>query len=195
MPRKRSDAAELLAALSRILKARKLRWYVFGAQAAIAYGSPRVTLDVDVTVVVDSGRVPPLLAALRKARFRPRVDDVEAFLARTRVLPLWFEKTRMPLDLVVARDALELAFAERSREIDVGGLTVPVICPEDLIVAKLFAGRPRDLDDVRAVIFTQRNTLDVKHVRRLLGELDAAEDRSELLPRFEQLLAEPPGSY
>jgi hypothetical protein len=195
MPRKRSGAAELLAALSRILKARKLRWYVFGARAAIAYGSPRVKLDVDVTVVVDSGRVPPLLVALRKARFKPRVDDVEAFLARTRVLPLWFEKTKMPLDLVVARDALELAFAERARAIDVGGLTVPVISPEDLVVAKLFAGRPRHLDDVRAVLFTQRRTLDLKHVRKLLAELDAAEDRSELLPRFERLLAEPPGSY
>ncbi len=195
VPRRRSESAELIAALSRLLKARKLRWYVFGAQAAIAYGSPRATMDVDVTVMVADPQVKPLIAALKKAGFLARVDDIEPFLARTRVLPLWFKKTQMPLDLVQARDGLENAFLERARTIDLGGVKAPVISPEDLVVAKLFAGRPRDVDDVRAVLFTQRATIDLAYVRRLLGALDEAEDRADLLPRLERLLKEPRGNY
>ena len=42
-------ALELLAALSRVIS-RWGRWYVFGAQAVIAYGVPRLSADVDVTV-------------------------------------------------------------------------------------------------------------------------------------------------
>ena len=41
---------ELLAALARVFRPRRIRWYVFGAQAAIVYRSARMTMDVDVTL-------------------------------------------------------------------------------------------------------------------------------------------------
>jgi hypothetical protein len=71
----------------------------------------------------------------------------------------------MPLDLVVARDSLEMVFLERARVVDIGGLKVPMITPEDLVIAKLFAHRPRDLEDVRAVLGTMRDAMDLRHVR------------------------------
>jgi hypothetical protein len=70
-------------------------------------------------------------------------------------------------------------------------VTVPVISAQDLIVAKLFAGRPRDIEDVRAVIGAVGDGLDLRHIRTLLGPLDEAEDRADLLPAIERLLALP----
>jgi hypothetical protein len=35
------------------MKERGLRWYLFGAQAAIIGGSPRLSADVDVTAQID----------------------------------------------------------------------------------------------------------------------------------------------
>ena len=32
---------------------------------------------------------------------------------------------------------------------DIGGTTVPVIDPEDLVIAKILAGRPKDIEDAR----------------------------------------------
>jgi hypothetical protein len=49
-----SPVAELLGDLAAVLRRLRLRWYVFGAQAAIAYGAVRVTGDVDVTVDLGS---------------------------------------------------------------------------------------------------------------------------------------------
>ena len=187
MPR-RPASVELLAALAKVLRARKIRWYVFGAQAAVVYGSPRMTMDVDVTVAVPAEGVRPLVEALLGAGFTSRADDLEAFFARSRVVPLVHQRTRMPLDLVVARDSLEMAFLERARLVDLGRLKVPMITPEDLVIAKLFAGRPRDLEDVRAVLGTLGNSMDLRYVRNLLGQLDEAEDRAELLPTLERLL-------
>ena len=40
---------ELLAALAAVLN-RWGRWYLFGAQAVVAYGVPRLSADVDVTL-------------------------------------------------------------------------------------------------------------------------------------------------
>ena len=42
--------AELLTDLGRALARLGVRWYLFGAQAAILYGVARLTADVDVTV-------------------------------------------------------------------------------------------------------------------------------------------------
>lgn len=46
--------AELLADLSRALRTLGVRWYVFGAQAVLIWGRPRMTTDVDVTVRLES---------------------------------------------------------------------------------------------------------------------------------------------
>lgn len=43
----------------------------------------------------------------------------------------------MPLDLVVAGDGLEQEFLARVVRVEVGGLRIPVISPEDLVVTKL----------------------------------------------------------
>jgi hypothetical protein len=187
---RRPASVELLAALAKILKAGKIRWYVFGAQAALIYGSARMTMDVDVTVALAPDEVRPLVARLARSGFAARVEDLEAFFVRSRVVPLVHRKTRMPLDLVVARDSLEMMFLERARETEIGGLRVPVISPEDLIIAKLFAGRPRDIEDVRAVVGTLATTLDVRHIRIVLEQLDEAEDRAELCPTFARLWRE-----
>jgi hypothetical protein len=192
MPR-RPASVEVLATLARVLRPRKIRWYVFGAQAAIFYGSPRLTMDVDVTIAVPPERVRPLVETLLSAGFASRAEDIEAFFARSRVIPLVHVRTKMPLDLVVARDSLEATFLDRAKVVDLGGVKVPMITAEDLVIAKLFAARPRDLEDVRAVLGALGSALDLHYVRVMLGQLDEAEDRAELLPALERMLGERDG--
>lgn len=80
MPR-RPASVELLAALAKVLRARKIRWYVFGAQAAVVYGSARMTMDVDVTVAVPPEGVRPLVDALLGAGFVSRTDVIAKLFA------------------------------------------------------------------------------------------------------------------
>jgi predicted nucleotidyltransferase len=71
------------------------------------------------------------------------------------------------VDLLVAKTDFEVQALVRAVPVDVGGLQVPVVTPEDLVVYKLLANRTRDRDDVRAVIQTQRRTsraFDWSHV-------------------------------
>ncbi len=185
MPRRPANV-ELLAALKKVLERQGVPWYVFGAQAAVVYGSARMTMDVDVTIAPRPEQIPPLVGAVLASGFASRVKDLQAFLDRSRVIPLVHVRTKMPLDLVVARDSLEQLFLQRSRPTKLGGLTVPVITPEDLVIAKLFAGRPRDISDVEAVLHANAD-LDLRYVRTILEQLDEAEDRAELVPTLERL--------
>src|SRR5437867_2549476 len=78
-------AVELLEALSQVL-ARWGRWYVFGAQAVIAYGVPRLSADVDVTLQLVPDEPERFVREMADAGFALRVDDPD-FVRRTRVMP------------------------------------------------------------------------------------------------------------
>jgi hypothetical protein len=169
------------------MRKRRLRWYVFGAQAAVAYGRPRMTADVDVTV--DPGRTgaPALVEALSRAGFALRAALGEDFLREARLLPLVHRRTAMPVDVVLAGPGLHGEFLARRRLVDIGGVRVPMISPEDLVVTKVLAGRPKDLEDLRGVLLEQES-LDLNHARALLGELEEALGDSRLLRRLDRIV-------
>lgn len=68
-----------LAALKPVLDDLGVPWFVFGAQAVVVRGHPRMTADVDVTVQVDDTQIPELVRRLEAADFELRVDDVADF--------------------------------------------------------------------------------------------------------------------
>lgn len=178
-------AAELLSALAKVL-ASWGRWYVFGAQAVIAYGVPRLSADVDVTLRLVPDEPERFVRDMKVAGFGLRVEDPE-FVRRTRVMPFIHLATAMPLDVVLAGSGLEDEFLERARDVDVGGATVPVIDPEDLIIAKVLAGRPKDLEDAAGLWHVWGPKMDADRIRRLLRLLEEALSQSDLLPAFARL--------
>lgn len=83
-----SPVADLLEALGRGLGAIGVRWYLFGAQAVLVHGGARLTADVDATAAVGKRSTTEIAAALEVVGFSSRVEDLAAFVERTRVLPL-----------------------------------------------------------------------------------------------------------
>ena len=144
--------------------------------------------DVDITAAI-AGPHDDFVAALQRAGFDLRTSDWRDFVARTRVLPLLHLTTQMPLDVVLAGPGLEEEFLARAVVVSLGGMEVPVISPEDLIVTKLLAGRPKDVEDVRGILDERRERLDLVRLRSLLHLLEEALSRSDLTPDFERLLA------
>jgi hypothetical protein len=144
--------ADLLRALSATLAGLNAGWYVFGAQAVLHWGRPRFTEDIDVTVLLGTVEASRLVARLREAGFALRLEGTPAFIAQTRVLPLLHTATDWPLDLVLGGPGLEEDFLRRSVSVEVGpGVGVRMITAEDLVVTKVLAGRPKDLDDLPSV--------------------------------------------
>jgi hypothetical protein len=182
-------ALELLTALGPVL-ARWGRWYVFGAQAVIVYGVPRLSADVDVTLALAPDTPEPFAREMHAAGFALRVADPE-FVRRTRVMPFVHSATGMPLDVVLAGSGLEDEFLNRAVMTDFGTITVPVIDPADLLIAKLLAGRPKDIEDARALWHLRGGELDAARVRRTLHLLEEALSQSDLVSAFEALAHRP----
>jgi hypothetical protein len=177
--------ADVLADLADILGSLHVPWYLFGAQAALIWGRPRLTTDIDITVGAIPGGAPALLAALRSRGFAVRIVATPGFVRQTRVLPVVHIPSGFAIDIVLAGPGIEEEFLARAVPTDVGGVTVPVISPEDLIVTKVLAGRSKDIDDIRGVLAERGDQLDLARVRNVLRMLEDALGQSDLLPVFE----------
>jgi hypothetical protein len=167
------------------MRDRGVEWYLFGAQAAIIWGSPRLSADVDVTVVLGREGLSGYIDTMREHGFDVVFGDRD-FIARTRVIPFVHRASRMPLDIVLSGPGLEEEFLRRALAVDVAGTMIPVISPEDLIVTKILAGRPKDIEDIRGVIQERKTSLDVARIRAVLRLLEQALTQSDLLPVFER---------
>lgn len=189
MPSPSTAPADLLAALAAVLSRLRVPWYVFGAQAALVWGRPRLTADVDVTVRLESDDWQALVRALEAAGFQLRTTAGDDFVRRTRVLPFVYLPNGLPLDVVLGGPGLEELFLERAIPVAMGSATVPVMCAEDVIVTKILAGRTKDLDDARGILLRRLEDLDVDLIRSTLAMLEDALSRSDLLPVLESEIA------
>ena len=184
----RPAPAELLAALGRAMAERRWRWYVFGAQAVVVHGKPRLTADVDATVDPAGADPGAVVAALMAHGFALRVPLSAEYLREARLLPMVHLASGMPLDLVIAGPGLDQEILDRARLLDLGGVEVPVVSPEDLVAMKVLAGRRKDLEDVRGVLIEQGGRLDLERIRDVLAAMETVIGEPLLLPRLERLL-------
>lgn len=150
-----------LARLLRVLDVHQVSFVVVGGLAAIAHGSRRMTLDLDIVPDPDPANFRRLAEAVGDLdvadetvfdgefqQLDPR-DDVD--LARSRNVSLRTSAGRLDV-LNRAREAppYEL-LAARSVRLPVAGVDVQVAGLDDLIAMKLATARPKDLQDVADV--------------------------------------------
>lgn len=76
---------------------------------------------------------------------------VAAFVRDTFVLPARDPRTGIRVDFIFATTAYERQAIARAERVELLGTPVPFATAEDLIVHKLFAGRPHDEEDAPPV--------------------------------------------
>lgn len=153
-----------LAAVQRVLTRFSNRGIIIGGIAVSLLGTPRFTADVDAVVLLTMEDLPELLEVARQEGLLPRIDQVEAFARRSRVVLLQHQETGVPVDLSLGLLPFEIEAVERSRMIDAGELQIRLPTPEDLIILKAVAHRPKDMLDIATIIENNLN-LDWKRIR------------------------------
>ena len=188
-PRELAPLLTILRHLVAWLQAGKVQGVVIGGVAASLWGRPRLTRDVDVLVLLEEGRWGEFLAAGAGHGFLPRRADALAFARETRVLLVRHGESGSDLDLVFGSLPFEKEAAIRAKWVDLGGVAIPLSSPEDLIIMKAVAHRPRDLEDIAAILAAQPG-LNVRRVRRWLREFSGALEMPEILNDLEALLSQ-----
>ena len=168
-----------VGSLARFLEAARVPYMVIGGIANLVWGEPRSTLDVDATVLVDEAAWPALVVKLRK-RFRVIPKAPLAFVRQTHVLPVE-TVDGVRIDLIWAQLPYEHRAIARATTEEVAGHRVRVCRPEDLIIHKIVSERPKDREDVRAIVRHQGRRLDRRYLTQTVRALSRALDQPELL--------------
>lgn len=158
-----------------------------GGVAVQRWGKPRITLDVDLTLLTGFGDERKFIAGLL-GHFKPRRPDALEFALTTRVLLV---ATPSGTEVDISLGAMEFEYASVARASPWAfkkGHAIKTCSAEDLIVHKVFAGRGRDWDDVETVLILQQGKLNLDQVRRDLQELLELKEDEEALPQFERLV-------
>ncbi|MEO8035822.1 MAG: hypothetical protein ABI837_15405 [Acidobacteriota bacterium] len=131
---------------------------LIGGRAVGARGYPRMTLDYDFLTSDDRVLKPETWKDLEQngASIDPRKGDHDDPLGG--VVHIEFS-SGVEVDIVLAKWKWETEIIERSEPLDVGGVVVPVPVTSDLILLKLSAGGPIDLQDVIALLSMDRDKL------------------------------------
>lgn len=161
------------------------RFCFIGALAVIRWGEPRLTQDVDLTVLTGFGGEERYVDALL-GRFAPRREDARRFALQYRVVLL--ESGAVPVDIALGAMPFEEHAVARSTAWTLpDGTFIRTCSAEDLIVFKTFAGRDKDWLDVEGVIVRQGPRLDTDLVVEELGPLLDLKGTTEDLTRLRRL--------
>lgn len=171
-----------LAGIARLLEELAVPYAVIGGLANAIWGEPRSTLDVDVTVRVEEGRLARVIEQLA-GRFHSLVSDARAFVAQTSVLPLR-SPTGVRIDVIFARLPFEEDVIRRAVPIRTGGATVRFCTAEDLILMKIASERPRDRDDARGVALRRMRELDLGYLEPRINELSTLLEEPGIAERW-----------
>jgi hypothetical protein len=126
--------------------ARDVRFLIVGGYALAAHGHPRYTKDLDVWVRVDPENGERILLALDDFGFGDLGLVLADFLDPDMDVQLGREPQRIDLLTFISGVEFDAAW-DNHVDLEIGGLTVPVIGRTDLRTNKLASGRLRDLAD------------------------------------------------
>jgi hypothetical protein len=142
------------------LEARSVPFAVIGGIAVGVRGEPSFTAHIDLVIGVEIEKGLELLAAVKGPAFAPLFPGADEVVRTSYMLPLRHRQTLVKVDLAIGLTGFERQLIARARREDLGGVHAPVAAAENLLILKVFAGRPRDTEDARTIALKQGPALD-----------------------------------
>lgn len=178
---------QIIGKIGRALDYAKIPYMIIGGQAVLFYGIVRLTKDIDITLGVDIDHLPQLATIAGKLNLRIIPKDYPIFVARTMVLPVADQKSGIRVDFVFSSLPYEQEAIKRAKRIKLGKVTIKFASLEDIIIHKILAGRPKDIEDVRNLLI-KHPKFNAPYIRKWLKEFSvASETRQNFLQIFHSI--------
>lgn len=167
---------------------RRWRFCFIGAVAVQRWGEPRLTADVDLTLLTGFGDEASYVDQLLTA-FGSRRVDARAFALSHRVA-LLKSTNDVPIDISLGAIPFEERSVQRASPFAISADVSLLTCSaEDLVVHKVFAARDKDWLDVDGIVTRQAGRLDADLIFQELTPLLELKGAPENAERLRSLLS------
>lgn len=191
MSSKEEILVPLLSALKDLtdwFKKDHVRGIVIGGVAASFLGRPRVTRDIDAVVMLDNDLWNEFFSRSKEYGFHPRIEEALTFAQKNRVLLLNHQPSGIDIDVSFGALPFEDESVNRSIQVRIGSISIPLPTPEDLIVMKAIAHRPVDMADIQGILDAHPD-LNLQRIRQWVREFADVLEMPEILTDLEKMLS------
>lgn len=176
-----------IESINHLLKKHNYKGVIIGGVAVGFLGKPRFTADVDAVFLLSIKDVPKFLESAKSENIEPRVQNIEEFAKKNRVLPLRHTPTNVEIDISMGIMPFEEELVTRRNEKSFSNLSVQLPTPEDLIIMKAIAHRPKDLEDIRTIIDNNPN-IDIQRIKKWVTDFAEVLEMNNLWGEIEAII-------
>ena len=182
-----NELTRLAAKIGRFCSDRGWKFCVIGGYAVQYWGEPRMTMDVDLSLVTGFGEEERFIDEFLR-EYSGRLPDTKNFALQNRVLLLQ-SSNGVGIDIALGALPFEERVIDRSVEIQADSKVMVRICSaEDLIVMNAFADREIDWHDIRGIIVRQGvKKINWQLIQKELQPLCEAKENLEIMDRLDAM--------
>lgn len=169
----------------------RVPYALIGGLAVSVHGIPRPTHDLDFTISIDRSQLPRLYEESEKLGYSVSDSHASGWVDSVAGMPpvrvrQWIQGKAIDIDIFLSESRFPESLIERRLQLEVDGVAAWVATPEDLILLKLVAARPRDIGDVLDILLAQ-GQLDDKYLSDWANELGVTERLADVLSQFNDI--------
>lgn len=177
----------LITLIAQSLDNNNIPYMIIGGQAALIYGNPRLTQDIDITLGIDNSYLEKIITVCGELNLKILPENVIDFVKQVNVVPAIDIKSKIRVDFIFSFIEYEHIAISRARLFKIKKYKVKFASPEDFIIHKLFAGRPRDLEDVRIIMLNLKDKIDKKYLQKWISEFSQIEGKEYMICKFKEI--------
>jgi hypothetical protein len=178
---------KIICSVSAELDRCNIPYMLIGGQAVLLYGEPRLTRDIDITLGVDIDKLKIIISLANDLALKILPGNIEDFARETMVLPVIHQETGIRIDFIFSFSPYERQAIARAKKVRMLDRDVCFAAPEDVIIHKIVAGRPRDMEDIRGILLKIPD-IDITYIRQWLNDFSNAPGEDDIKERLESII-------
>lgn len=182
---------ELLERVVEILERLGIPYLVTGSIAAMAYGEPRLTNDIDIVAGITEKQIPPLVAAFPAEDYYISADMIREAVRQRGQFNIIHPTSGLKIDVIIRRDtAFDHSRFQRVRRIHPApSYEANFAAPEDVIIKKMEyyseGGSEKHMRDITGMLLTSPGEIDRDYIERWAVTLGLSEIWTAIQARLE----------